>query len=566
MSNAFKLKFVTILTLFLIAPFVVRAFSVGEVEKFYVEKNYDLNQREEISAILVRISEKLLFYVEEDWWKELGTTEKGKVAQNLIDLSSEFNRKIYPQLTSTFGNIPKHSLDNSGKITVLFHSMKKDVGGYFRTGDYYSKLEFPFSNQRNMLYLNLNRIGDSLLPSYFSHEFLHLITFNQKQVLRNVTEETWLEELRAEYAPSFLGYDKEYKGSYLEKRVKIFLDNPKESLVRWRDRLSNYGVINLFSQYLVDHYGIKILADSLQSNKTGIESLNYALAKNNYDKKFSDIFTDWAIALLVNDCALGEKYCYLNPNLKDLKIAPQFYYLPSEGEPYLRITENIYNWSASWNKIVGGKEDLILKVEGDEEVILPYLLCDYQEKCQVGFLEIEKGGGEKIFFNFGEKYRSLIIVPLAQPKSNPDDPRTFRLVWSIESRETKEGEEEKLKVQLLAQIAELQERIRQLQAQLNALLAEKNQPIITCQIENNLYFGMRNNPEVSCLQEFLKNQGPDIYPEGLVTGNFLNLTQQAVIRFQEKYAQEILKPLGLEKGTGFVGPATRNKINQLLKY
>jgi len=70
--------------------------------------------------------------------------------------------------------------------------------------------------------------------------------------------------------------------------------------------------------------------------------------------------------------------------------------------------------------------------------------------------------------------------------------------------------------------------------------------------------------EVRCLQEFLKSQGAEIYPEGLVTGNFLSLTQAAVIRFQEKYKTEILTPLGLEKGTGFVGSLTCAKINELL--
>jgi len=66
------------------------------------------------------------------------------------------------------------------------------------------------------------------------------------------------------------------------------------------------------------------------------------------------------------------------------------------------------------------------------------------------------------------------------------------------------------------------------------------------------------------LQEFLKSQGSEIYPEGLVTGNFLAFTQAAVIRFQEKYASEILTPLGLEKGSGFVGLKTRAKINEIL--
>ena len=75
---------------------------------------------------------------------------------------------------------------------------------------------------------------------------------------------------------------------------------------------------------------------------------------------------------------------------------------------------------------------------------------------------------------------------------------------------------------------------------------------------------MVNNNDVKCLQEFLKNQGTGIYPEGLVTGNFASLTQQAVIRFQDKYASEILTPIGLLSGTGYVGNQTRNKINQLL--
>ena len=91
-----------------------------------------------------------------------------------------------------------------------------------------------------------------------------------------------------------------------------------------------------------------------------------------------------------------------------------------------------------------------------------------------------------------------------------------------------------------------------------------SESLICQKFERDLYYGMRENPEVRCLQEFLKNQGPEIYPEGLVTGNFLTLTQTALIRFQEKYAEEILKPLNLEKGTGYAGQMTRVKINELL--
>lgn len=61
-----------------------------------------------------------------------------------------------------------------------------------------------------------------------------------------------------------------------------------------------------------------------------------------------------------------------------------------------------------------------------------------------------------------------------------------------------------------------------------------------------------------CLAKF-----PDVYPEGEVTGYFGQKTKAAVIRFQEKYPDDILKPAGISKGNGRVGPATREKLNEI---
>lgn len=71
--------------------------------------------------------------------------------------------------------------------------------------------------------------------------------------------------------------------------------------------------------------------------------------------------------------------------------------------------------------------------------------------------------------------------------------------------------------------------------------------------------------DVRRLQQFLKDQGEEIYPEGRVTGFFGPLTHRAVIRFQEKYSQEILSPINTTKGTGIVGIYTRTKINSMLR-
>ena len=83
--------------------------------------------------------------------------------------------------------------------------------------------------------------------------------------------------------------------------------------------------------------------------------------------------------------------------------------------------------------------------------------------------------------------------------------------------------------------------------------------------QKNLSFGSRGD-DVRELQKCLANPtigGSEIYPEGEITGYFGQKTKAAVIRFQEKYSQDILEPFNLTKGTGEVKSKTREKLNKV---
>jgi peptide/nickel transport system substrate-binding protein len=71
-----------------------------------------------------------------------------------------------------------------------------------------------------------------------------------------------------------------------------------------------------------------------------------------------------------------------------------------------------------------------------------------------------------------------------------------------------------------------------------------------------------NNAEVKKLQECLAND-PEIYPSGTISGQFGQETKTAVIKFQEKYKDDILTPNNLTAGTGKVAGATIKKLNEV---
>jgi len=572
-----KLLLITLVVVGLGITLNVYADSVGEKRVFFVEPEYDHKGREEVQAVLVRVTSQAYFYIDEKWWQ---FSAQNQIYQALSDLETEFEQTIYPGVTRAFGSEWNPGIDGDTRITVLFHPLVEGAGGYFSSKDEYTVFEVSNSNEREMIYVSADHLTSTLAPEFVAHEFLHLVTFNQKEKKHSVVEEVWLNEARAEYTATLLGYDTTYEDSNLQRRVQAFLHNPTNSITEWENKKGDYGVVNLFIHYLVDHYGEAILIDSLHSKKTGVASIEEALAAHDFEEDFAQIFLDWTIASFVNDCTLGQKYCYINQHLKDVTVAPNINFLPRTEKSTIIISDVTQHWTGNWYKIIGGKGTLEVEFRGNADTTfqLPYVTRDRSGSNHIAFLELNEFQRATIEIPaFGSDVVSFVLIPshAENPAASGTGDPFYSFTWSasatnntqtITPPDTNGTQQGTLITQLRARIVELQAEIAQLQVQLAALLQgqgsePENGVSISCQqFNHNLAQGMRGT-KVTCLQEFLKAEGADVYPEGLVTGYFGPLTNAAVIRFQEKYAAEILAPWGLTKGTGRVGPTTRAKIN-----
>ena len=84
--------------------------------------------------------------------------------------------------------------------------------------------------------------------------------------------------------------------------------------------------------------------------------------------------------------------------------------------------------------------------------------------------------------------------------------------------------------------------------------------LVSPALNSTLQYGMTSD-DVKRLQELLASD-PEIYPEGIISGWFGQLTRKAVQKFQCKYD---IVCSGDEKTTGYglLGPKTRQKLNEV---
>ena len=139
-----------------------------------------------------------------------------------------------------------------------------------------------------------------------------------------------------------------------ERLNKNFLEEFKEYDFNQiqEDKIYLVGSIR-FKDYFIK---IESILQILYKKIVYICSIDGLLNKNKFSEDFSQIFTNWTIAIFINDCKLDSKYCYLNDNLKNLRVTPFIYFLPTSGESTLSVGYLTKEWAGNWQKIIGGKQ------------------------------------------------------------------------------------------------------------------------------------------------------------------------------------------------------------------
>jgi len=428
--------------IFFAFPVIAFGYEIGNTNTFFVDSNYSLDRNDRVEGELILSSQKAVLYVENNFWQSKSDEEKEEIAKELKEVLDEFDRKIYPDVTYTFGIESYLGADGNSKITLLFHKAKAGVNGYIRNIDAYEKAAAPESNERKIIYLNTDLIDGEWLKETLAHELVHLITLNKKDLRYGVKEDIWLNEARAEYVVTLLGYN-EGSETYIDSRIKSFLERPYTSLTDWNGSNYNYGVVNSFVHYLVDHYGIRILSNSLDSKKVGVESIEEVLENSGYKETFADVFTNWAIASYINDCSAGSKYCFKNEKLSKVFLVPFSNFLPFSGDNTLYTGQTLSNYSAHWQRYTGGKDTLTIKFSNPSSKIVnvPYIIKKTSGENVVKFIPLNSNQeGEIIISGVGSTVGYVTVIPVLANSDMGQESSFYSLTAQTFIRENNNGD------------------------------------------------------------------------------------------------------------------------------
>ncbi|HUO75858.1 MAG TPA: hypothetical protein VMU12_03025 [Candidatus Paceibacterota bacterium] len=279
---------------------VAHADTLGQDVTFNTNPTFDAGGASAIGATLRAVGTDAYFYVDDREWAALSSYEQNSLMTQLSALATQFDSVIWPTETAFWGMPNTPGVDNDPRITVLLERLTSGSGGYFDTVNGYPKSRAPESNAREMVVVSADSIIPGTAKSFLAHEFQHLISFNQKELTLNVSDDTWLNEARSEYSITLDGYDQPFDGSTFQRRVLTFQRTPSDSLTGWSNMSTDYGIASVFIHYLADRFGPVLLQSTIHDRSAGAAAIQDWLTSNQPGTTFGGVFADWMADALTN--------------------------------------------------------------------------------------------------------------------------------------------------------------------------------------------------------------------------------------------------------------------------
>jgi immune inhibitor A len=333
-------------------PVVVNAtpprYEVGDRAEFWIHEE-PTNAYSRSWATLRYITPHLYMWVEDGYDVDL---------DDLIDSAERFENETYPNNRRFFGSEWTPGVDNDPHVSI-FNGNVPGVGGYYSSADEYSHLVNPYSNEREMFYINLDNAspGSRYYDGILAHEFQHMIHW---QTDRN--EDTWVNEGCSELAAYLNDYD-------VGAADRIFSRAPDTQLTAWADDPNlagpNYGGSYLFMVYFLERFGDEVLRQVVASKADGIAGFDEVLADQGLGVTFEDVFADWLMANYLDDPVLGDgRYGY-----RDLKIERPAIDVTYSQYP-VHSAATVHQYGADYIELQAGGGDVMVHFAGSTEVKL----------------------------------------------------------------------------------------------------------------------------------------------------------------------------------------------------
>jgi hypothetical protein len=127
-------------------------YQVGDEIQFWVH-NLDTNRSSPITATLIYKTK--VAYV----WAETGQKYDLDAISRSID---RFSEQSYPAEVAFFGSEWYPGVDNDPRLHILHATnVGSGVAGYYSSADQYSRLANPYSNEKEMFYINLTWLNNA---------------------------------------------------------------------------------------------------------------------------------------------------------------------------------------------------------------------------------------------------------------------------------------------------------------------------------------------------------------------------------------------------------------------